>query len=138
MTAYVIKARVDDPGADAWTFLQHKTMYGGKHLAVGDTVFVWASEHEGGAGLLAQGRVAKVQVVPLRPGLARQTPRVDVQVQRDARARHSLSRADLRHVSGPPDAGPEAELAFKLCRQATNKVVGIAASTAAFLAARCG
>lgn len=134
----MIKARVDDPGAAAWTFLQHTAMYGGKRLAVGDTVIVLASEHEGGSGLLAKGRVAKVQAVPPRPGLARQTPRVDVQVQRGASARHSLSRADLRHVTGPPDAGPDAELAFTLCRQATNKVVGIAASTAAFLAARCG
>jgi hypothetical protein len=30
-------------------------MYGGKNIAVGDEVFVFASENEGGRGLLARG-----------------------------------------------------------------------------------
>lgn len=30
-----------------------KTMYGGKNIAKGDAVFIFASENEGGRGLLA-------------------------------------------------------------------------------------
>ena len=44
-------------------FTAHKTMYGGKRITKGDTVFVFASEIQGGQGLIARGT-------------ARQTPRV--------------------------------------------------------------
>jgi len=38
-------------------------MYGGKHIAVGDKVFVFASENEGGRGLIARGVVTSVSAV---------------------------------------------------------------------------
>ena len=53
--AYAIKAEVVDPRATTFTFTAHKTMYGGKLIAEGDTVFVFASENEGGQGLIARG-----------------------------------------------------------------------------------
>ena len=52
--AFAIKAEVRDPRAAAFVFTAQKTMYGGKHIAEGDTVFVFASENEGGRGLIAR------------------------------------------------------------------------------------
>jgi hypothetical protein len=46
--AFAIKAEVRDPRAKAFAFAAQKTMYGGKHIAEGDMVFVFASENEGG------------------------------------------------------------------------------------------
>jgi len=45
---FAIKVDVSDPLAETFTFNAQKTMYGGKHIAQGDTVFVFASENEGG------------------------------------------------------------------------------------------
>jgi hypothetical protein len=50
--AFAIKAEVRDPRAKAFAFTAQKTMYGGKHIAEGDMVFVFASENEGGQGLI--------------------------------------------------------------------------------------
>ena len=47
--AFAIKAEVCDPRAKTFAFTAQKTMYGGKHIAEGDTVFVFASENEGRA-----------------------------------------------------------------------------------------
>jgi hypothetical protein len=55
--AFAIKAAVSDPEAKTFAFTAQKTMYGGKHIAEGDTVFVFASENEGGRGLIARGVV---------------------------------------------------------------------------------
>lgn len=51
---FAIKARIDDPGASSFVFADQKTMYGGKGIAEGDVIFVFASENEGGAGLVAR------------------------------------------------------------------------------------
>jgi hypothetical protein len=53
--AFAIKAEVRNPRATTFEFTAQKTMYGGKHIAEGDTVFVFASENEGGQGLIASG-----------------------------------------------------------------------------------
>src|SRR5437763_1668413 len=47
---FAIKAEVSDPSAETFAFNAQKTMYGGKHIAKGDTIFVFASENEGGQG----------------------------------------------------------------------------------------
>jgi hypothetical protein len=46
--AFAIKAEVYDPRPKTFAFAAQKTMYGGKRIAEGDTVFVFASENEGG------------------------------------------------------------------------------------------
>ena len=43
--AFAIKAEVRDPREKSFAFTAQKTMYGGKHIAEGDTVFVFASEN---------------------------------------------------------------------------------------------
>jgi len=40
--AFAIEAEVSDPRAETFAFTAQKTMYGGKHIAAGDTVFVFA------------------------------------------------------------------------------------------------
>ena len=55
--AFVIKAEISDPTAAAFDFPAQKTMYGGRRIAVGDTVYLFASETQGGAGLVARGVV---------------------------------------------------------------------------------
>ena len=56
MTMYVIKTEIKETQAQRWSFDRQKTMYGGKCIAKGDTVFIFASENEGGSGLVAKER----------------------------------------------------------------------------------
>ena len=39
---FAIKAEVSDPRAKTFAFSAQKTMYGGKHIAKGDTIFIFA------------------------------------------------------------------------------------------------
>ncbi len=132
---FVIKAEVLDPQARICTFTAQKTMYGGKLIAVGDAIFVFASENEGGAGLVARGIVTSRQAIAKTPGLARQTPRVSVTIRRTALAQRPLGRIELKRFTTWKDGQPETELNFKLYRQATNKIIGISDEAAAFLSA---
>jgi hypothetical protein len=130
---FVIKAEVRDPHGKILEFLRQKTMYGGKHIAVGDTVFVFASETEGGSGLVARGVVISAAAIQQVPGIARQTPRVSIVVQLDAAVKRPLGRPQLKPFTAWNDDRPETELNFKLYRQATNKIVGISDRAASFL-----
>ena len=69
---FPIKAEICDPRAQALVFSEQKTMYGGKCVARGDMIFVFASENEGGPGLIASGVVTSVEPTPKQRGLARQ------------------------------------------------------------------
>ena len=60
---FAIKAEVSDPRAETFGFSAQKTMYGGKHIAKGDTIFVFASENEGGPGLIASGIVTSAKAI---------------------------------------------------------------------------
>ncbi len=130
---FAIKAGVRDPRARTFVFRRQKTMYGGRNIAPGDTIFVFASENEGGAGLIASGVVTSAEAIPRKPGVVRQTPCVSVTIRRTALAKRRLGRAELKRFSNWNDARPETELNFKFYRQATNKIVGISEKTAAFL-----
>jgi hypothetical protein len=130
---FAIKAEVSDSEARSFTFTGQKTMYGGRHIARGDTIFIFASENEGGPGLIASGVVTAAEATPRKRGVARQTPRVSVCVRRTARATRRLGRSELRPFSDWHDGRPETELNFKFYRQATNKIVGISDRAAAFL-----
>jgi hypothetical protein len=130
---FAIKVEIADVNAKAWSFPRQKTMYGGKRIAEGDVIFVFASENEGGLGLIARGVVTSAKTVPLRKDLERQTPRVSIEVGRIKRARKRLGRAELKPFANWSDGRPETELNFKFYRQATNKIVGISEEAAAFL-----
>ena len=131
--AFVIKAEVRAPRAKTFAFTAQKTMYGGKHIAEGDTVFVFASENEGGQGLIARGVVTSAEAIAKKRGIARQTPRVSITVRRAALAKQPLGRSELKRLTDWNDGQPGTELNFKLYRQATNKIVGISDEAAAFL-----
>ena len=81
---FAIKAEVSDPRAETFAFSAQKTMYGGKHIAKGDTIFVFASENEGGPGLIASGVVTSAKAIAKKRGIARQTPRVSITIRRTA------------------------------------------------------
>ena len=108
-------------------------MYGGKHIAKGDTIFVFASENQGGPGLIAGGVVTSSKPIAKKAGIARQTPRVSITIRRTAVAKRQLGRSELKRFSNWNDRRPETELNFKLYRQATNKIVGISDEAAMFL-----
>lgn len=131
----MIKAQVSDPGAATFTFTftAQKTMYSGKHIAEGDAVFVFASETEGGPGLIAGGVVTSAKAVAKKHGIARQAPRVSITVRRTASAKRRLGRSELKSFSDWKDGRPETELNFRFYRQATNKIGGISDDAAAFL-----
>jgi hypothetical protein len=133
--AFAIKAEIRDPWAGTFAFAAQKTMYGGKHIARGDAVFVFASENEGGQGLVARGVVTSAEPIARKPGIARQTPRVSVTIRRTALAKRPLGRSRLKPFTDWHDGRPETELNFKLYRQATNKIVGISDAAAACLGA---
>jgi hypothetical protein len=130
---FAIKAEVSEPGAEAFAFSEQRTMYGGKRIARGDLIFVFASENEGGPGLLASGIVTSAEAIPKKLGVARQTPLVSITIRRTALAKRRLGRSELKPFSHWNDGRPETELNWKFYRQATNKIAGISDEAAAFL-----
>jgi hypothetical protein len=131
--AFAVKAEIPDPRARTFAFTAQKTMYGGKHIAEGDVVFLFASENEGGHGLIARGVVISAEAVAKKRGIVRQTPRVSVTIKRTALARRPLGRRELKRFAAWDDGRPETELNFKFYRQATDKIIGISDEAAAFL-----
>jgi hypothetical protein len=131
--AFVIKAEVRNTQAKTFAFGAQKTMYGGKHIAEGDTVFIFASENEGGRGLIARGIISFTEAIEKKSGIARQTPRVSIAINRTALAKRPLGRSELKRFTDWKDSRPETELNFKFYRQATNKIAAISDATAAFL-----
>jgi hypothetical protein len=130
---FAIKAEINNPQAKTFAFKAQKTMYGGKHIAKGDPIFIFASENEGGQGLISRGFVTSAEAVPKKRGIARQTPRVSITVKRTAPAKRRLGRSELKPFKNWNDGRPQTELNFKFYRQATNKIIGISNRAAAFL-----
>jgi len=130
---FAIKTEISDLRAITFAFKAQKTMYGGKRIAAGDTIYLFASENEGGPGLIARGLITSAQAIPLKPDVERQTPRVSIAVKLTARAKRRLGRAELKPFFKWNDGRPETELNFKYYRQATNKIVGLSETAAAFL-----
>jgi len=130
---FAIKAEVGNPSAKAFAFNAQKTMYGGKHIAQGDTIFVFASENQGGPGLIASGVITAAKAIPKKRGIARQTPRVSITVRRNELAKQRLGRNELKGFCDWKDGRPETEINFKFYRQGTNKIAGISDEAATFL-----
>ena len=131
--AFAVKTAIDDPSATKLVLSSQKTMYGGKLVAKGDVVFVFASENEGGQGLIARGVVVSASAVPKVAGVARQTPRISLTIRCVAFAKRTLGRRELKGFTKWKDGRPETELNFKFYRQATDKVIGISDETTVFL-----
>ena len=97
--AFAIKTEVHDPRAKTFVFTAQKTMYGGKVIAKDDTVFVFASENEGGRDLIARGVVTSAEAIAKKRGVARQTPRVSITVKRTTLAKRQLGRSELKQFT---------------------------------------
>jgi hypothetical protein len=93
-------------------------MHAGKRIAAGDTIFLFASENEGGPGLVACGVVTSTEAIAKKPGLERQTPRLSIAVRRTAIAKRALGRSELKPFTSWKDGRPETELDFKFSRRA--------------------
>src|SRR5437588_6191482 len=106
---FAIKAEVSDPWAATFAFSAQKTMYGGKHIAKGDTIFVFASENEGGPGLIASGVVTSAKAIAKKRGIARQPPRASITIRRTALGKPRLGRRELRLSPDWKDGRPETE-----------------------------
>jgi hypothetical protein len=130
---YAIKAKVADPRAASFTFIAQKTMYGGKQITEGDTIFIFASEEHGGQGLIARGIGTDAAAVRQKSGVVRQTPRVTVTIRRTAIVKRPMGRRELKDLTNWNDGRPRTELNFKFYRQSTDKIVGISSSAASFL-----
>src|SRR5205814_2092639 len=114
---FAIKAEVSDPRAETFGFSAQKTMYGGKHIAKGDTIFVFASEKAGGPGLIASGVVTSAKAIAKKRGIARQTLRVSISIKRTTLAKRRLGRSELKLFSDWNDGRAGTELNFKFYRQ---------------------
>src|SRR5256884_9918581 len=110
---FAIKAEFSDPRAETFAFSAQKTMYSGKHITKGNTIFVFASENEGGPGLVASGVVTSAKAIAKKRGIARQTPRVSITIKRTALAKRRLGRSELRVFSDWNDGRPETALTFQ-------------------------
>lgn len=132
---YVIKAAVRDADEKYLVFRAQKTMYGGKAILENDEIFIFASELDGGQGLIARGIVTAVKrpAGDRKAGRARVAPRVSISVRRVAKAKRRLGRLELKPFRNWGDGRPQTELSFKFYRQATNKIAGISESTASYL-----
>ena len=93
---FAIKAKVTDLLAETFAFNAQKTMYGGKRIVRGDTIFVFASEKERGQGLIASGVVTSAKAIAKKRGITRQTPRVSIAIRRTALAKRRLGRTELK------------------------------------------
>ena len=131
--AFAIKAEIRDPRTKVFVFNAQKTMYRGKNVAEGDTIYLFASENQGGRGLLARGIITTTKTIAKKRGIARQTSRVSIAVKRTVLAERALGRRELKPFSDWNDGQPETELNFKFYRQATNKIISISAGAAKFL-----
>src|SRR5207247_10156413 len=130
---FAIKAEVSDPCAETFAFSGQKTMYGGKHIAKGDTIFVFASENEGGLGLIASGVVTSAKAIAKNRGIARQTPRVSITIRRTALAKRRLGRRELKFFSDWNGGRPATGLNFKFYLKSTHKLAGISDVLGSFL-----
>ncbi|MBL8775283.1 MAG: hypothetical protein JNK12_05110 [Acidimicrobiales bacterium] len=124
--SFAVKAAVGAPlSVGATLTLVEKAMYGGWKVAPDHQIFVFDSDHQGGAGLCARGVITSVEHAPEH--------RWKVQIRIEAQARRPLGRGELRPYRDLDDGSPEAEIARKLYRQATNKFVAVGEGETAFL-----
>ncbi|HVJ52975.1 MAG TPA: hypothetical protein VM689_10955 [Aliidongia sp.] len=122
---FVVKAALGPDAASGAMSFDEKTMYRGKDLRIGDEIFVFASDHQGGQGLCARATVTEVE---RGPGI-----RLRIKVNPIATAKRRLGRAELKSFRGLDGSDPRTEIDWKLYRQATNKIAGVSDEAAAFL-----
>jgi len=105
-------------------------MYGGKQVAEGDTVFVFASDNERGQGLIARGVVTSAVAIAKKAGITRQ-PRVSIAVRRTALVKRRWGGANSGALpTGMTASRNPSSISSSIVR---HKIAGISEETAAFL-----
>lgn len=97
--------------------IEERPMYGGKDVDVGDSVFLWASEQQGGRGLWARGIVLSSDVVESKQ-------RIAVRIDQVVTTRQFGLDQIAPHRDGAVET-PIVGLARKLYKQAHNKIAGL-------------
>ena len=131
---YVLTTERMPPSAEGVVdFPAQKTMYGGRKIAAGDTVFLFVRGRDG-AALTAKATVLTASADAPLPDVERQTPRVSVTLRIGATPIRALSRSEVVRLSAADPAVEE--LRFKFFRQATPKIGAVSDALAAFLESR--
>lgn len=104
--------------------IDERIMYGGNQISDGERVFIWTSEHQGGRGLVAVGRVTSLRFTG---------PRVLANILVEGRALRPFNLGNIAPFRDVADGSPASELARMLYRHALNKVAALDQPTTAFL-----
>ena len=97
--------------------IEELPMYGGKDVDTGDSVFLWASERQGGRGLWARGII-------LRVDHGEEKLRVEVRIDQLAAVGHFGLDQIAPHRDSTANT-PIVGLARKLYKHAHNKIAGV-------------
>jgi len=123
--AYLIKTQPIDIGPDGFHLGRVRSMYGGDTAAVGDEVFLWFSETQGGAGLYGRG---VIQILVREGGLS------DIGMAASEIATKPLANEILiAGMEGEPGS-PLHSLTEKLYKNSHNKIVALSPEEAEYLA----
>ena len=127
----IVKTHSPRPGRSAGTMIVEERTWKGTVPVIGEPVFVWTSETQGGDGLSVRGEIAHVH--RMQSGVTRLTFRPDGRwVMRPLRT------ADLAPYRSARDGSPIAMLAEKLYYHAHNKIAALSAEEEQFLNRRFG
>lgn len=105
--------------------IEERPMYGGKDIDTGDSVFLWASEQQGGRGLWARGIVLLVAPAGNKLG-------IEVRIDQLATADHYGIDQIAPHRDSSAET-PIVGLAHKLYKHAHNKIAGVTSAEADLL-----
>jgi len=133
MTYVLTTERMPPSAGGVVDFPAQKTMYGGRKIAAGDTVFLFVRGRDG-AVLAGKATVLTARGDPPLPDVARQTPRVSVTLRMESQPVRALSRSDVARLATADPAVEE--LRFRFFRQATPKIGAVSDALAAFLESR--
>lgn len=97
--------------------IEERPMYGGKDIDIGDSVFLWASEQQGGRGLWARGIVLHAAQAGNKLGIG-------VRIDQLATVGHFGLDQIAPHRDSTADT-PIIGLARKLYKHAHNKIAGV-------------
>ncbi|MCV2893710.1 hypothetical protein [Lentibacter sp. XHP0401] len=104
--------------------IDERTMYGGSQILVGERIFIWTSERQGGQGLAAAGRVINLENTGSR---------VTADIVVEASVLRPLGLTEIAPFRDIADGLPVSELARMLFRHAHNKVAMLDQQTTTFL-----
>lgn len=124
-TAYIAKIR-PRPGTenDTVPIDSSRVMYGGETVSIGDEIFLWFSETQGGPGLAWQGTVEKVETANHLTVLLRCRPIAP------------LGKADLQPFRDSTEDSAMRSLSEKLYKNSHNKLAALSGDETEFLRSR--